>query len=196
MAHSIGVSPTLYEILGLDRDVSHSEIEAQYFYLGEIWDPKTNPGREAECELQIMELTKAYLTLSNPATRAKYDKKLDFDIVVLDRDLDKTPLAEVSEIYKRSCISRYDEIVKKFEVFKIEMNESLWLLKTTSFFFFVNVATSIVIVYSLSVFLQSTLIKPIIYESIKDWLPTLTFVIITLNFTLFRYLWQKKRLKK
>lgn len=62
-----------YAILGVPRDASQEEIKKAYRRLARQYHPDTNPGNKA-AEEKFKEIQEAYEVLSNPETRAKYDR--------------------------------------------------------------------------------------------------------------------------
>jgi len=61
-----------YEVLGLSRDASETEIKKAYRRLARDHHPDANPG-DAGAEERFKELTEAYEVLSNPQARRAYD---------------------------------------------------------------------------------------------------------------------------
>lgn len=62
-----------YAILGVSRDASMDEIKKAYRRLARQYHPDLNPGNK-EAEERFKEIQEAYEVLSNPETRAKYDR--------------------------------------------------------------------------------------------------------------------------
>ncbi|MCS7152820.1 MAG: J domain-containing protein [Bacteroidia bacterium] len=62
-----------YAILGVPRDASQEEIKKAYRRLARQYHPDANPGNKA-AEEKFKEIQEAYEVLSNPETRAKYDR--------------------------------------------------------------------------------------------------------------------------
>lgn len=62
----------LYEILGLTKSASASEIKSAYRKLAMQWHPDKNKSKEAEEKFK--EINEAYEVLSNPDKKAKYDQ--------------------------------------------------------------------------------------------------------------------------
>ncbi len=193
MSKAIGNIDSHYQILGLPKDASLFEIEIAYSLLIEEVNSSTYFLNDEDKKYHILELTKSFSILSNPLLREKYDKTLDYDIVVLDKDIDKTDLAEISREYKIFSSKNYDSFMKNFKTFKKEMNESLWLLKTTSIFFFFNILISFIFVYSL-IFLSHQLDpKSKFHEYLTVHSITWAFLIVLFNFIIFRIYWQSER---
>ncbi len=195
MSKAIGNIDSHYQILGLPKDASLFEIEIAYSLLIEEINTSLCFINNEERNYQILELTKSYSVLSDPDLREKYDKTLDYDIVVLDKDIEKTELAEISREYKIFSSKNYDLFLKNFKIFKKEMNESLWLLKTTSIFFFFNILISFILVYSLILLTFRLDPKSKFHEYLTVHSITWAFLIILINFILFRIYWQSNQSK-
>ena len=62
-----------YEVLGLSKNASDSEIKKAYRVLAKKYHPDTNPG-DAEAEAKFKEASEAYAVLSDPQKRQQYDQ--------------------------------------------------------------------------------------------------------------------------
>lgn len=63
----------LYEVLGVSRDASASELKKAYYRLAKQYHPDVNPGDKA-AEDKFKEAAEAYQVLSDDDTRARYDR--------------------------------------------------------------------------------------------------------------------------
>jgi molecular chaperone DnaJ len=63
----------LYEVLGVSRDASASELKKAYYKLAKQYHPDVNPGDKA-AEDKFKEAAEAYKVLSDEDTRARYDR--------------------------------------------------------------------------------------------------------------------------
>lgn len=194
MNHVIGRKPNLYEILGLRMSASQEEIYHRYEILCKRNEMLQRMDPWLPIQEDIIEETRAYLILSEPNLRKKYDKSIDFDIVVLDKEIDKTDLADISMDYKRSCALHYDKLVVRFNYFKKEMRESIWLIKTTSIFIIIDVILSAIITYYGMVYLEKN--KLSLYSDLKPWAFGIFSLVSMIVFLIFKYLWQNPKLKK
>ena len=62
-----------YEILGVDRSADEKALKSAFRKLAMKYHPDRNPG-DAEAELRFKELNEAYQALSDPQSRAAYDR--------------------------------------------------------------------------------------------------------------------------
>ena len=62
-----------YEVLGVDRNASQSDIKKAYRKLAKKYHPDTNPG-DKEAEAKFKEASEAYEVLSDSEKKAQYDQ--------------------------------------------------------------------------------------------------------------------------
>ena len=62
-----------YEVLGVDRGASDSEIKSAYRKLAKKYHPDINPG-DQEAEVKFKEASEAYAVLSDADKRRQYDQ--------------------------------------------------------------------------------------------------------------------------
>uniref|UniRef100_A0A7S1PAI8 J domain-containing protein n=1 Tax=Vitrella brassicaformis TaxID=1169539 RepID=A0A7S1PAI8_9ALVE len=62
-----------YDVLGVPRSASENDIKKAYRKLALKWHPDRNPDNRAEAEKNFREISDAYSTLSDKASRANYD---------------------------------------------------------------------------------------------------------------------------
>src|SRR6478672_10398089 len=63
----------LYEVLGVDRKASASDLKKAYYKLAKQYHPDVNPG-DKEAEDKFKEAAQAYQVLSDEEQRARYDR--------------------------------------------------------------------------------------------------------------------------
>lgn len=70
----------LYHILELEHDATAEEIKTQYRFLVHAWHPDKfpNAAAKAKAEEKLKDINEAYKTLSDPLTRARYDRELNW----------------------------------------------------------------------------------------------------------------------
>eukprot|EP00808_Paulinella_micropora_P013468 g5827.t1 len=66
-------SEDLYEVLGVPRDASNSEIKKAYKKLAVKWHPDKNPDNTEEAKVAFVNISTAYSVLSDDAKRKNYD---------------------------------------------------------------------------------------------------------------------------
>jgi hypothetical protein len=66
---------THYDALGVRPDVDDEAIRLAFRMLAKAWHPDSNPG-DRWAERRFKQITAAYVTLRNPASRAAYDERL------------------------------------------------------------------------------------------------------------------------
>lgn len=62
-----------YEVLGVSKDASESDIKKAFYKLAKKYHPDMNPG-DKEAELKFKEVNEAYAVLSDPDKKEKYDR--------------------------------------------------------------------------------------------------------------------------
>ena len=62
-----------YEVLGISKGASESEIKKAYRSMAKKYHPDVNPG-DAEAEAKFKEVNEAYAVLSDPDKKSKYDQ--------------------------------------------------------------------------------------------------------------------------
>ena len=67
---------TLYDVLGVDREVQQSGLKRAFHQLSRKYHPDKQSEQESQSAEAFVELAKAWSILSCPATRAQYDAAL------------------------------------------------------------------------------------------------------------------------
>ncbi|MBL0955282.1 MAG: DnaJ domain-containing protein [Leptospira sp.] len=186
---------TFYEILGISRDFPTNGIEAVYLRELLFWEQLEKAGSQ-EAKDKILELTRAYLTLSDPNKRDVYDSELDFEFVLLDGKAKDPEMEEAYDIYRLGHKKTYQEILSEFSKFKGEMGDTLWVLKKTTIYLVINL-----LLYSGIVLFQSLLHQNEVETSkendiLFNFLSYLFLGFSGIGYLLFRFLYIPKQLKK
>lgn len=196
MSKAIGNIETFYETLGVPFDATFEQIKQAYIDGIFSYSQHGIYSENQEWNMFILEFTRAYTVLSDKNLREKYNRTLDFDIVILDKNIDKTELAELSNQYKKFSSNNYDKILYNYNKFKLEMNETLWLLKSSSIFFFFNILFSFSSIYTIMLITEQSLKFKYIFKHLYTHSIFLSFTMVITNFILFRLFWQGPILKK
>jgi molecular chaperone DnaJ len=85
-----------YEILGVSREASASEIKTAYRKLAREWHPDANPQRRDEAEAKIKEINTAYGVLSDEEKRARYDR---FGAEGVDANMGGAGVGDIFDIF-------------------------------------------------------------------------------------------------
>ncbi|TGL18701.1 molecular chaperone DnaJ [Leptospira yanagawae] len=189
---------TYYEILGIPRHASREMIEEVFTSEIAFWK-LLNASGSIEAKEKILELTKAYLTLSDPEGRKRYDKELDFTFVLLDGKAKDPEIEEAYDVYRLAHKKSYQEILSEFSKFREEMGETLWILKKTTIYLVGNL-----LLYSGIVLYRSFVVKPSLGgasmtatdQSSFDSLSLFFLVLSFLGYLIFRFQYLPKQLEK
>jgi molecular chaperone DnaJ len=73
MASQDWLEKDFYQVLGVSKDVSESELKKTYWSLARKFHPDSNPD-DASAEARFKEISEAYSVLSDPQQRAEYDQ--------------------------------------------------------------------------------------------------------------------------
>lgn len=104
----------LYNILGVSKTATSSEIKKAYKSLVKKYHPDVFEGNKDLAESKIKEINDAYDTLSDPVLRAEYDRSLEVpetDDVLKNSAYDDTSESEVQKRYN-DFRDRYENVYK------------------------------------------------------------------------------------
>ena len=104
----------LYDILGVSKTATSSEIKKAYKSLVKKYHPDVFEGNKDLAESKIKEINDAYDTLSDPALREEYDRSLEAtesDDVLKNSAYDDTSESEVQKRYN-DFRDRYENVYK------------------------------------------------------------------------------------
>ncbi|MCW7492071.1 DnaJ domain-containing protein [Leptospira sp. 2 VSF19] len=186
---------TFYGILGVTKESAKETVEAIYSRELEFWQKLDNAGIP-EAKEKILELTRAYFTLSDPQKKAEYDKHLDFEFVLLDGKAKDPEIEEAYDVYRLSHQKSYQEILKEFTKFREEMGDTLWILKKTTIYMVFNL-----LVYSGFILYHSFLIETkengkLWSDVTSNWGSGIFLFLSGLGYLFFRFRFLKKELEK
>ncbi|TGM78745.1 molecular chaperone DnaJ [Leptospira levettii] len=186
---------TFYEILGISREFPTNGIEAVYLRELLFWEQLEKAG-SPEAKEKILELTRAYLTLSDPNKRNVYDSELDFEFVLLDGKAKDPEMEEAYDIYRLGHKKTYQEILSEFSKFKGEMGDTLWVLKKTTIYLVINLLLYSGIVLFQSLLHQNEGESPKQNDFLFNLLSFLFLGFSGFGYLLFRFFYIPKQLKK
>ncbi|TGL99407.1 J domain-containing protein [Leptospira jelokensis] len=186
---------TYYEILGIPRHATREMIEEVYTSEIAFWKLLTTSG-SIEAKEKILELTKAYLTLSDPDGRKRYDKELDFTFVLLDGKAKDPEIEEAYDVYRLAHKKSYHEILNEFSKFREEMGETLWILKKTTIYLVGNLLLYAGIVLYRSFFIQPSQTTAPNEQNPFDTVSLFFLCFSFFGYLCFRFLYLPKQLEK
>ncbi|TGM82079.1 J domain-containing protein [Leptospira mtsangambouensis] len=186
---------TFYEILGVKKESTIETIEAIYQKELEFWEHLQGPG-SPEARDKILELTRAYLTLSDPKKRKEYDSELDFEFVLLDGKAKDPEMEEAYDQYRLNHNKTYQEILGEFTRFREEMGDTLWILKKTTIYMVLNLLVYSGFVLSHSLLLETEKTEKLWLDSVSGWGSGIFLVLSALGYLFFRFHFLSKELEK
>lgn len=186
---------TFYEILGVTKGSTSETIEAIYLKELEFWEHLQEAGI-AEAKDKILELTRAYLTLSEPKKRKEYDSQLDFEFVLLDGKTKDPEMEEAYDHYRLSHQKTYQEIISDFTRFREEMGDTLWILKKTTIYMVLNLLLYSALVLIHSLWIENTENEKVWGQNASDWGSGIFLGISALGYLFFRFRFLNKELEK
>ncbi|MCW7490188.1 J domain-containing protein [Leptospira meyeri] len=186
---------TFYEILGVSKESTKETIEAIYQKELEFWERLQAPG-SPEAREKILELTKAFLTLSDPKKRKEYDSQLDFEFVLLDGKAKDPEIEEAYDQYRLNHNKTYQEILGEFTKFREEMGDTLWILKKTTIYMVLNLLVYSGFVLSQSLLMESQETEKFWLDSFSGWGSGIFLILSALGYFFFRFRFLRKELEK
>ncbi|EOQ98118.1 DnaJ domain protein [Leptospira wolbachii serovar Codice str. CDC] len=186
---------TFYGILGVTKESTSETIEAIYLKELEFWERLEGAGI-SEAKDKILELTRAYLTLSDPKKRKEYDRQLDFEFVLLDGKAKDPEIEEAYDIYRLSHQKTYQEILSDFTQFREEMGDTLWILKKTTIYMVLNLLLYSGFVLLHSLWNENIEKDHVWFEMVSGWGSGIFLLLSAIGYVFFRFRFLKKELKK
>ncbi|MCT8332425.1 J domain-containing protein [Leptospira sp. 85282-16] len=186
---------TFYGILGVTKESTKETIEAIFLRELEFWQ-RLEAAKIPEAQDKILELTRAYLTLTDSKKREDYDRQLDFEFVLLDGKTKDPEMEEAYDVYRLSHQKSYQEILADFTKFREEMGDTLWILKKTTIYMVLNL-----LVYSGFVLFHSFLLetegeKFFWLDGVSNWGSGIFLLLSAIGYLFFRFRFLKKELEK
>ncbi|MCU0823714.1 MAG: molecular chaperone DnaJ [Leptospira sp.] len=177
---------TYYEILGSHPNEDPKSLELRYIsevqFFQKLWESGISEAKE-----KVLELTKAYETLSDPEKKAKYDSEMDFEFVLLDGKTKDPEMEEAYDIYRTTHNKSYKQILGEFSRFKNELSDTLWKLKQTSIYLVANLILYSLLVIVISILETSFPNQFVIYEKLRPF-PNLLFLLFSfLGYQVFKF---------
>jgi len=74
MSNTRSAKKDYYDILGIEKNASESEIKKAYYKLAQKWHPDKNPDNKEKAEAKFKEISEAYGILSDENKRSQYDQ--------------------------------------------------------------------------------------------------------------------------
>ncbi|MBM9547195.1 DnaJ domain-containing protein [Leptospira sp. 201903074] len=186
---------TFYEILGVTKESTTETIEAIYLKELEFWEHLQGAGI-LEAKDKILELTRAYLTLSEPKKRKDYDSQLDFEFVLLDGKAKDPEMEEAYDQYRLSHHKTYQEIISDFTRFREEMGDTLWILKKTTIYMVLNLLLYSGLILLHSLWIENTENQKVWGNHLSDWGSGIFLAASALGYLFFRFRFLNKELEK
>ncbi|BDA78768.1 hypothetical protein LPTSP3_g16980 [Leptospira kobayashii] len=176
---------TYYETLCVSKTAKKEEILSQYEDLKGFW-VSLLPKAPFEAETKLIELTRAFQILNNPADRKEYDESLDFDFVLLDGKTKDPEMEEAYSVYRATHGKTYQEILTEFSRFKEELGDTLWMLKTSTLYLLGILFSYTIVTLSLS-FLETWIRNyEMFYQFVNRYLIPGFLILGSVGFLLFR----------
>ncbi|TGK53575.1 molecular chaperone DnaJ [Leptospira kanakyensis] len=186
---------TYYAILGVTKESTNATIEAIYLKELEFWQRLEGAGI-LEAKEKILELTRAYLTLTNPIKRKEYDSQLDFDFVLLDGKAKDPEMEEAYDVYRLGHNKTYQEILVEFSKFREEMGDTLWVLKKTTIYMVLNLLLYSALILIHSLWITNTDEEKKWIDAASGWGSGIFLVLSAVGYLVFRFRFLKKELEK
>ncbi|PJZ45314.1 J domain-containing protein [Leptospira brenneri] len=186
---------TFYAILGVTKESTPETIEAIYLKELEFWERLDQAGIP-EAKEKILELTRAYLTLSDPKKRKDYDSSLDFEFVLLDGKAKDPEMEEAYDVYRLGHNKTYQEILIEFAKFREEMGDTLWVLKKTTVYMVLNLLLYSGLILAHSLWNENLENEKHWIDYTSGWGSGVFLICSGIGYLIFRFRFLKKGLEK
>jgi hypothetical protein len=190
----LGYKPDHYEVLNLDRKSTLQEIESAFGELVSKFGPLEDISPDDWENIKPAVL--AYETLKDPILRKEYDSSLDYDLVLMDSKTKYKELEDILTEYKTLVAHKYYEILANFDIYKKDIQKSLWLMKTTAIFLLANIVIFITgsIIYVIAEKLE--MVPQTVENFIQRYGTLITIFQSVIGTIVFRFTYQRNKIKK
>lgn len=184
-----------YDLLQVPKSASTEEIERQYHSLVAYWRGLPSLLSASIVQSKLLELTQAFHTLKSPHLRESYDESLDFDFVLIDGKVKDPEMEEAYQIYMDKRARDYHSVMKEFSVFKEELGDSLWVLKSNTVFLLCSLLVYSLFYVGYSLFSDSWDWIGSAQSKLNQFAIPAYLCLVTLGFFLFRKFYQIPKLR-
>ncbi len=184
-----------YDLLQVSKSASTADIESQYQALVSYWrsiPPLLSP---SIVQTKLLELTQAFHTLKSPDLRESYDESLDFDFVLIDGKVKDPEMEDAYQIYLDKRARDYHSVMNEFSVFKEELGDSLWILKSTTIFLLFSLLLYSVFYIGYSWFSESWDWIGNVQSKVNQFAIPVYLGFVTFGFYLFRTIYQIPKIR-
>lgn len=185
---------TYYDLLEIKKDSSLEEIQ---FKLNlEIYSLLNEQNFLPNLDLVYIQYLKAFAVFSSEKTKKEYDEKIDNYFLLFDSKIRTPEYNNLTYLTSKQFLSQEDSNFREYKLFKKQIGQSLWLLKSTAFFIFAFLFYSVGF-YFYYIFFKDTSksFAEMNREFSKEWITVHYFTIFFLGLIILRFIIQPIFLK-